>query len=203
MLFKTIPWPKLMLLLPLVAYSFVMDKSSETKKWMINENSTLTVNGSTNINTFACDVPAYGQVDTLTIKPKADKSIILSGKIDLKIQSFDCHNSIMTHDLQNTLKAKQFPCLHISFLSLSELPELTARPKSITGLVRIELAGVLKQFEINYQVSADAQKTIHLVGTRDLNFSDFNLVPPRKLGGIIHTNDKLNVVFHLKMTAIE
>jgi hypothetical protein len=48
----------------------------------------------------------------------------------------------------------------------------------------------------------DAQKVIHLLGVRDLNFSDFNLIPPRKLGGMIRTDDKLRVTFQLKMKAI-
>jgi hypothetical protein len=174
-----------------------------TPKWVISESSTLSVNGSTNINKFACDVPAYGQIDTLTFRSRADKSIVLTGSIDLKVQSFDCHNAVMTHDLRNTLKEKQFPCLHITFLSLNELPELTTKPKAITGMVKIELAGIAKQFQINYEVLVDAQKTMHMIGSRDINFSDFNLSPPRKLGGIIRTNDKLSVVFHLKMTAIE
>jgi hypothetical protein len=118
------------------------------------------------------------------------------------VQSFDCHNSMMTHDLRKTLKEKEFPRLYIRFLTLKEFPELSAHPSSITGLVNIELAGVTKRFEIYYQVSVDAQKVIHLLGSRDVNFSDFNLTPPRKLGGMIKTNDKLNVVFHLKIKAI-
>jgi len=174
-----------------------------TKKWVISENSSLCVNGSTNINKFACDIPAYDRTDTLTItKGKGDKDVILSGNIALKIQSFDCHNAIMTHDLRKTLKESQFPCLHITFLTLSEFPKLTPNPSPITGWVNIELAGTTKRFEINYQVSMDAQKVIHLLGSRDLTFSDFNLVPPRKLGGMIKTNDKLSVAFHLKMTAM-
>ena len=174
------------------------------QRWVISENSSLRVNGSTNINTFSCEIPAYDQTDTLSIiKGKNGKELTLSGNIALKVQSFDCHNSMMTNDLRKTLKEKQFPCLHISFLSLSGCPELTARPTPITGMVNIELAGTSKRFEVNYQVSIDAQKVIHLLGSRDVNFSDFNLIAPKKLGGIIRTNDKLNVAFHLKMKALD
>jgi hypothetical protein len=175
----------------------------ETKKWVVSESSNLCVNGSTNINNFACDILAYDQTDTITLsKSKSDKEIILSGSIGLKIQSFDCHNSMMTRDLRKTLKATQFPELHINFLSLNKLPDLSAKPEAIKGLVDIEIAGVKKRFEVNYQISEDAQKTIHLLGLRDINFSDFNLIPPRKLGGMIQTRDKLSVNFHLKIKTI-
>lgn len=176
----------------------------QAKKWIVSESSNLRVNGSTNINTFICEIPSIDQTDTITVnKDKNDKEILLSGAINLNIKSFDCHNMIMTHDLRKTLKQEQFPVLHISFLSLNKLPDLSANPEPITGWVFIEIAGVRKRFEVNYQISQDARKVIHLLGSRDVNFSDFNLVPPRKLGGMIKTNDKLSVDFHLKMKTID
>ena len=173
----------------------------QEKKWVVSENSSLSVNGSTNINKFSCEIPTYDQADTLTLV-KGSKGIALTGSIGLKIESFDCHNSIMTRDLRKILKEKEFPRLYIGFLSLSEFPEVNSQAQPITGWVNIELAGVTKRFEINYRVSMDAQKVVHLLGSRDINFSDFNLIPPRKLGGMIKTNDLLNVAFHLKMKAI-
>lgn len=192
MLYKNILWIGLLLF-----------SSTERTKWVISESSSLSVNGNTNIKRFSCEIPAYDQADTLTlIRNGTNKDVVLSGNIGLKTQSFDCHNGLMTRDLRKTLKEKQFPRLYIRFLSLSEFPELTTEPQQITGWVNIELAGASKRFEINYQVSMDAQKVIHLLGSRDINFSDFDLVPPRKLGGMIKTNDLLNVEFHLKMKTI-
>ena len=177
---------------------------AETKKWVISETSSLCVNGSTNVNKFACEILAYGQTDTLTItRGKNDRDVALSGSIGLHVQSFDCHNSIMTRDLRKTLKEKQFPVLSITFLSLNKIPDLTQQPEAITGIVTIEIAGTRKRFEVKYQIYADAQKVVHLVGSRDINFTEFNLIPPRKLGGIIQTKDALSVVFHLKMKALD
>ena len=184
--------------------SFVLefDKGTETKRWVISENSNLCVNGSTNINTFKCEILDYDHIDTITVS-KNNRGIALTGCISLNVESFDCHNSIMTHDLRKTLKAKEFPRLQINFLSLNKLPDLTIHPEIITGLVDIEISGVRKRFEVNYQITQDAQKVIHLLGSRDVNFSDFNLTPPRKLGGMIRTNDKLSVDFHLKMRTMQ
>ena len=70
-------------------------------------------------------------------------------------------------------------------------------------MVDIELAGTSKRFEVKYQVSVDAQKTIHLLGYRDMKFSDFNLMAPKRLAGMVRTKDKLSVAFHLKMKLME
>jgi hypothetical protein len=193
-------------LLFLLLTSFVMPAGNApaVTRWVISENSTLSVNGSTNINNFACDIPSYDRIDTLDIlKRKGLKDITLTGNVSLNVKSFDCHNPIMTSDLRKTLNAKQYPALNISFLSLNEFPEITSKQQMLTGMVDIELAGTRKRFEVNYMVSVDAQKMIHLLGTRDVNFSDFKLVPPKKLGGLIRTNDKLSVNFHLKIKAID
>ena len=174
---------------------------SAQTKWLISENSSLSVKGSTNIDKFSCDIPSCNQSDTLTVW-KSEKGVVLTGSINPAVLSFDCHKKMMTHDLQKTLQAKKYPKLHIRFLSLSELPQLSNKPVSITGQVEIEIAGVKKLYLINYEISADSAKVIQLLGTRNLDFSDFNLVPPQKLSGIIKTKDLLSVEFQLKMKAI-
>ena len=175
-------------------------KGAQTK-WLISESSSLSVNGSTNLNKFSCDIPNCDQADTLTVL-KSEKGVELAGSINPAVLSFDCHKAMMTHDLRKTLKAKEYPRLHIQFLSLSELPQLSDKPASITGQVEIEIAGVKKLYQVDYQISIDSDDMIHLVGSREVNFSDFKLVPPHKLGGIIKTKDQLTVAFHLKMKSI-
>ncbi len=169
-------------------------------KWLISESSSLSVNGSTNVSKFSCDIASCDQADTLTVW-HGENGINLTGSIDPAVLSFDCHKAMMTHVLRKTLKAKQYPRLHIRFLSLSELPELSTRPTPITGQVEIEIAGIKKLYTVNYRIS-DTAKVIHLVGSQHLNFSDFDLVPPHKLGGMIKTKDQLTVSFHLKMKNI-
>ena len=201
---KNILWA---LLVYLPATGFVLPIRTErklpSKKWVISQNSNLRVNGSTNVNTFSCVIPTYDQQDTLTIVGNTtDQTVALTGKIRLQTGSFDCHNSAMTRQLRETLKEKQFPALYIRFLSLYKLPAATTTPERITGLVDIEIAGINKRFDISYQLSQDAQQVIHLQGERIINFSDFNLVPPTKLGGIIKTKDELSVDFQLNMKAL-
>jgi len=170
-------------------------------KWLISESSSLTVNGSTNVDKFSCDITGCDKADTLTVWKK-NKGIILTGSINPAVLSFDCHKAMMTHDLRKTLKAKKYPRLQIRFLTLSELPNLSCNAIAITGQVEIEIAGTRKIYTVNYLISEDTDKVIHLLGLRDVNFSDFKLIPPRKLGGIIKTKDQLTVAFHLKMKTI-
>ena len=172
-------------------------------KWLILKGGTLRVNGSTNINTFSCLVADNAPIDTLTGTLNRDGTVGMNGKINLDIFGFDCHNPMMTLDLRKTLKAKEYPTMHINFLSLNKMPELKYVPEPIKGWVNIELSGVTKRYEVSYRFSMDNAKVIHLIGDRSVNFSDFNITPPRKLGGIIRANDKLEVEFSLDLKAVD
>jgi len=171
-------------------------------RWIVLKGGTLRVNGSTNINTFSCIVANDEHPDTITLSFNRDASVTIAGKIDLDIFGFDCHNPMMTADLRKTLKAKEYPTMRINFISLNKYPDLKSSQESIKGLVNIELAGVIKRYEVSYKFYMDDRMIIHLIGDRSVNFSDFKLTPPRKLGGIIRANDNLDVEFGLNLKSI-
>lgn len=126
----------------------------------------------------------------------------MSGSINLDVQDFDCHNQMMTADLRKTLKVKTFPKLSIRFISLSKFP-VQGDACAIKGSVAIVLAGVTKIVDVDYQVRPQGGKAFVLLGTRSINFSDFNLVPPRKIGGMIQTRNELSVAFTLNLKILE
>ena len=168
-------------------------------KWVVLNNGSLHVNGSTNINNFSCIVSEDKPFDTLTCLINKDATVTMNGDISLDILGFDCHNPLMTADLRKTLKAKEYPKMKIQFISLNKYPDLKGTQENNNGLVKIELSGVTKTYEVNYKFLMDDKKILQLIGERKVNFSDFNLVPPRKLGGIIRVNDVLDVEFNLRI----
>jgi len=181
-------------------YSFHAPK---TIKWVISKSCSLKVAGSTNINKFNCEITNYYRPDTLTIYSIANNGgVKISGKVDLDVNNFDCHNPMMTADLRKTLKAKSFPHLTINFLSFDSYPDFDAKRGEIKGRVNIALAGVTKQFDVNYKFLSSANRSLVLVGTRKVNFSDFKIIPPRKLGGMIETNNELGIEFCLQLSVL-
>lgn len=171
--------------------------------WVVMPGSSLTVNGSTNINTFQCVIVNYLQPDTMTCVRQAQKGQVLpmNGKLNLDVLAFDCRNKMMTNDLRKTLRAKEHPHLTIRFVSINSFPDLK-NPSKITGVVDIGLAGVTKRFEISYLFTTENPQQLRLKGSRVVNFSDFNLTPPSKLGGIIKAKDQLSVEFSLNLKPI-
>lgn len=172
-------------------------------KWVLTKGCSLKVAGSTNVNKFTCDISDYSTPDTLLVyHPTGEQHFPVRGALHLDINKFNCHNPMMTNDLLKTLKGKQFPKMVVQFVSLSKLPDFTTPNNIITGVVNIELSGAKKSYVVNYTFKKDATNTIYLVGKRQVLFSDFNLTPPRKLGGMIRTREELEVEFRLTMKSL-
>jgi hypothetical protein len=181
--------------------SFSFDGFAPLTKWVITKTGSLSVKGTTNVNTFSCFIPNYSHNDTIAVY-QHKSSIKLKGEMKLNVNTFDCHNAMMTAQLRKTLKGAQFPNIYIRFISLRQFPALKSNTEIVKGIVEIELANVTKSYEINYQFSSDQQDIIHLTGKHQVNFSHFNITPPTKLGGMIKTNDQLEIEFRLHLKAM-
>lgn len=90
----------------------------------------------------------------------------------------------------------------IEFRSLSTLPSAVGHETLFTGNADIRLAGVTKNFTIQFKSRKINTNNIEMIGTKAILFSDFHLIPPSKLGGTIKVKDQLDVEFKLIMAKI-
>lgn len=169
-------------------------------KWAIEKTSTLKVAGKSNVNEFTCNIAGYYQPDTLSYTEDDNgKAVRLNGCLEIDVFRFDCHNKMITQDLRKTLKAENYPTLIIRFVSLERTPSFQNITQKMKGWVEVELAGVRKTFQINYEFVRKSNDTYVLNGSRVFCFSDFNLAPPRKLAGAIKIKDEFSVDFSLRL----
>ncbi len=171
-------------------------------KWEVLKSSSLTVDGKTNISSFSCSLGQYSEKDTLIWQKGITKEIILSGELQMEVVSFNCHNTIMTKELRKTIKSIEYPLMTIHFLSLESMPLFNSKTEMIKGWVEVTLAGVIKKFEVNFLFHDEADKTFKLNGNHTFLFSDFKLVPPKKLGGLIKIKDDFDVNFQLQLKIV-
>ncbi len=188
-----------------LAFIICSYRSAETPslRWVLLKGGSLSVKGKTNVNEFTCSITGYANADTLFLYNRnTGQPFALQGQLDLPVKLFNCKNPIMTADLRKTLKAKTYPDLSIRFLSLSRVPIAGAQQENIKGNVEISLAGKKRRYEVNYTISISGAKIVNLLGERNINFTDFDLEPPSKLGGMIKTENQLNVQFRLTLSQI-
>jgi hypothetical protein len=178
-------------------------KAPGMKAWVIEKNSSLIIKGSSNINEFTCNVKQYMNQDTLVFftDEKGKRLVFQRSALTVEVSQFDCHHKFITADLRKTLKYQQYPNMKIHFISMED-PTVVNQGHSVKGIVDIELAGVVRRMELVYAVSNQHDKYIDLTGSRQMHFSDFKLVPPKKMAGLIKINEDILVKVQLKFRKI-
>ena len=172
-------------------------------RWVIEKNSSLNIQGETNINTFQCDVTEYLRPDTLVCaKNEMTKKLYFTNNgLCIDVRRFDCHNKFITEDFRSALKADQNPNLKILFVTIDEF-QANGGNQTVRGTVIIELARAVKQVDIDYTIKTLSGNRIQMNGSHVFSFSDFNLKAPKKLAGLIRTKDKIKVNFQLFFKSI-
>ena len=189
----------------IVNVAFIKKSAHETSmaRWVVERNSSLNIQGETNINSFQCDVTEYLHADTLVYSKNdaTQKLFFTNSCLVIEVKRFDCHNQYITEDFRSALKADENPNLKIVFLSVDQFSN-NCNNQVVKGIVNIELAHVVKKAEIDYTVKTLPGNRIQMNGTHIFSFSDFNLKAPRKLAGLIRTKDRIKVNFQLYFKAI-
>lgn len=165
------------------------------ESWIIERKSSISIEGSSNINSFVCDVREYLQPDTLTCKKdeKYCKLLFDRSILQLDIKKFDCHQKFITSDFRKMMQDDKYPSLIIEFLSLDDIQSNGI----VKGQVMIQLVGKKRIMDIQYKKTLGANNQIVLEGSKILRFSDFQLKAPTKLGGMIRINEDIKVNFNL------
>jgi hypothetical protein len=170
--------------------------------WIIDAESQLTIQGSTNVNDFTCKIAYCTGTDTLQyIENSTTRELRFTrSRMTVPIRSFDCGAKSISKDFWKTLQAETYPNLEINFISLQNL--YFKDKTTVKGIVDITLAGVTSRYAICYKVTLRPNGNVLLEGTHAVNFSDFQLVAPEKLKGLIKVKEVLNVDFNLVLKEV-
>jgi hypothetical protein len=150
----------------------------------------LVINGESNINKFSFSymtpVLTRGDVSSKGAEYK---------KIDFKIpvHQFKPGNPRMYNDFLSLLKAKEFPYIIISLLT----ENFSGEEKS--GISRDEriavtIAGVTREYTVDCAL-AHCNEDLVLNGMQTVRLTDFGLIPPVRLSGIVKVENEINVRF--------
>lgn len=192
-----------MKLIAIIFYSalFIDPVNISVEKWVIEKTSNLCIEGKSNVNNFKCDIVEYLKQDTIFLYKDAtqgQKPFAIKGGLNININRFDCHQNHITADLKKTLKAKENAYMKISLISLGYIRPNTLN-QAVKGYVEIQLAGITKRIEVDYAVANNQPGLLNLIGTKKVLFSDFGLIPPSKLAGLIKVEQEIKVRFELKL----
>ncbi|MEI7504453.1 MAG: YceI family protein [Paludibacter sp.] len=165
----------------------------------LQRNSSLTINGSTNLLTFKLvqnGDKLLRKTQTLKATESKNKVYLSDNKLSIAVKNFSSNNKIALDGFLDLLKAETHPNLNVEFNYL-EVPTVekdeTLKTKT---LVSFTITGVTKQYTIPITAThVGDQYTIN--GNKSINIRDFGLVPPVKMMGLVRVSEWINIEFHL------
>ena len=169
--------------------------------WVIDTNSSLTIHGATNINTFTCSMGSYKGHDTLQYYHNSTASELqfMPNRMSIPIHHFDCGSRQISKDFRKTLKSEAFPNIDIQFISLGE--KNLGDKKILCGKMDIVIAGVTRRYTLRFSNETKNGQVV-LSGGQSVRFADFNLEAPEKLRGMIRVKEVLQVEFYLVLKSV-
>ncbi len=170
------------------------------ERWIIDKSSVFVIQGKSNVAPFTCQTAQYLNKDTITIYRDANPHTPLSfsGGLKVLIRWFNCEQQVMTKEMWRTLKEKEKPEMKITLINVGRYER---NGEKVLGVVEVELAGVVKRFEILFEVNNSHKNILSFSGIRQFRFSDFRLKAPNKLAGLIKVEEDILVRFKISLRA--
>lgn len=138
--------------------------------------------GNSTVGKFNC-ANSFSLNDTIYLNSNLKNSL----KSEIAMGDFECGNRIMNKDLKTTVKAAKFS-------------------KSIVTITNIKPFGTHYKCSLNFKITDKTLSYQNLIlknnkesleGSVTVNFSDIDLEPPTKMGGIIKVKDEFVILFVL------
>ncbi len=193
----------LILFLFLLPFSLTASSGS-FYSYSIHPDSRVVIQGTTNINQFACvsesDLP-HGVF--LAETSETHNAIAFSDAVlKLKVASFDCLNRRMNSDLQDAMGAPAHPEILIRLLEATPVENgASGENNQLLVKMSISLNGVVRNTQVVIEYNRVEPYLFSFVGSKELNMTDFNIDPPSPVLGLIKVHDNITIQFNLLVEA--
>lgn len=174
-----------MIKLPLLLIFTVFCNSATIPDFMVISEKKITVEGNTSLGEFSCNYGIEGKNDTLYLHTPTKEHLY---EFEIPTEDFQCGNFLLNRDYQKTLKAKKYPTITVKVEHLNMID-----PNSMHGELTLTIAGKTQTIDaVRFDKFIEENKEM-LQAAIHVNMSAFDLEPPKKLGGLIKTDDSMLV----------
>lgn len=173
--------------------------SSLLEKSYIIEEHQLSLHGSSNVNEFSCTCEQKFDKSNIRFEYLYDWAALSFQKaaLGLKVTSFDCGKKAINKDLQEALKAEEYPNINIKLLDIKHKTQKLLSESTdwvdMQANASITLAGVTLITELDIQGKKLSDQKFQFKCVKTLKMTDFNIDPPSVMFGIIKVKDEISI----------
>jgi len=183
-----------------VLAAFSVSSAQTQTRLELDNSSSLTIFGSTNISKFKLVLPGDkfpGELFNFTYQQNQNKISLSKKRLALEVKNFTSNNRIALNGFLKLIKSETYPVLDIQ---LNNLEILSTNPgtNSITGkaFLNITITGVTKQYYIPFSSSLENGMR-YADGKMRISIRDFGLTPPVEMMGMVKTSEWIEINLHI------
>lgn len=182
---------------------FILSQSLSAQNWVpaeIQQSSSLTINGSTNLITFKLH-----QNDEKLSKSKLkvattlsqNKTFLNQNQLSVVVKNFTSNNFIALREFFKLLKSDSYPTLQVQ-INFAEPLLISEKGQNYAGnaIISMTITGVTKQYSIPITLKSNGNLFI-LEGNKKLNIHDFGLYPEPKMMGLVIISEWIDIDFYV------
>jgi len=191
---------KLFILIQLLVLIFNTVSAQDSIGVDIQKNSTITINGTTNLLSFKLIQRGDKLLKRnflITATQSQNKILLSQNEHTIIVKDFNSDNKMALRDFLKLVKADIYPAFNVKLNYFEVDPEDNS--KEITkALVSVDLTitGKTRQYYIAVKSNHEGD-VYNLRGNKKINIRDFGLVPPIEMFGLIRVNEWINIDFDI------
>ena len=191
---------KLFILIQLLVLIFNTVSAQDSIGVDIQKNSTITINGTTNLLSFKLIQRGDKLLKRnflITATQSQNKILLSQNEHTIIVKDFNSDNKMALRDFFKLVKADIYPTFNVKLNYFEVDPEDNS--KEITkALVSVDLTitGKTRQYYIAVKSNHEGD-VYNLRGNKKIDIRDFGLVPPIEMFGLIRVNEWINIDFDI------
>lgn len=174
-------------------------------KFVIDKNSVLQLNGTTNVSSFSCKCKEAYRPQSFSLRNSlSDILEFTATSLPLEIAALDCGNKKMNSDMQKALNAQTYPKIKVELLKVQVEEDCFVLDECVEDnlttakvYTQISMNGKSKYYWINVEVRKEAAHRLFVKGQKRLNMVDFGIKPPEVFFGAVKVNSAIDIVFDM------
>lgn len=191
----------------LLTFAAAFPQQKNVLEYVTKEGSKIWIEGTSTLNNFRCRarlVKGFAYLhSTISLEQKLNKDSKSDNDRDdvtltILSHNLDCGMDAMNQDMYRAMKTGEFPIIKYSLIHAYITENMDSSGWSVLATHGdLTIAGVTKKVDIIVKVMRLKNGDFRLVGDKLLKMSDFEIVPPSHLWGLIKAHNNFSVLFDL------
>lgn len=178
---------------------------AQTTEYTIDKNSTMVINGTSNIKDWKAEVEEMNAKISLTpslLEQDSMASPVSQFSLTIPVKEIESGKGGMNRKIYGALKEEDHPEIMFNLISAA-LADTVQSAELFTLKVEgnLSVAGTVKEVSFPVKGTRVGEDNYRFEGTYGINMKDYNVDPPSAVFGTIKSREEVEIKFNIFLTA--